>query len=601
MKERNQRNSGRESDKMNKEWALDVIYKSYDDPAYQQDMETLKTLIGGLETEMKSYQQLEPKEGLEKSILLMEKLTGYAEKLGNYISLSQSVNTTDSRTNNEMAIFDKVATGSTRGEVVFRKYVASIENLDEVIQSSDLLKEYEYMLKETKKAASHLFSDDMEEMIAKMNLTGGSAWSNLFSYLTSTVKVDYEGRTVNLPTIRNLAYSGDRAVRKAAYEAELAAYDKIADSIAFALNNIKSQVTMLTEARGYASPLDMTLEQNHMKRETLEAMLTAMKEYLPKFWEYLKAKAHYLGHEGSMPWYDMFAPVGSMEKEYTAEEAGELLVNSFSEFSQDMADMMAAAFADRWIDFLPHEGKVGGAFCAGVSCLKESRILTNFNGSFDAIITLAHELGHAYHNLHTFSHRALNRDYSMPVAETASTFNETVITMNAIRKAQSREEKLALIETILMGTTQIICDIYSRFLFEDRVFAACSSQFLMSGDLKEIMLGAQKEAYGDGLDHEFLHPYMWTCKSHYYSAGLSYYNFPYAFGGLFAMGLYSIYQKEGESFVPKYQALLHATPVMSVEDVAKMADIDLTSPDFWRESLKAFGELIDEFVELAQA
>ncbi|MBQ8640200.1 MAG: M3 family oligoendopeptidase [Lachnospiraceae bacterium] len=586
---------------MNKEWALDVIYKSYDDPAYQQDMETLKTLIGGLETEMKSYQQLEPKEGLEKSILLMEKLTGYAEKLGNYISLSQSVNTTDSRTNNEMAIFDKVATGSTRGEVVFRKYVASIENLDEVIQSSDLLKEYEYMLKETKKAASHLFSDDMEEMIAKMNLTGGSAWSNLFSYLTSTVKVDYEGRTVNLPTIRNLAYSGDRAVRKAAYEAELAAYDKIADSIAFALNNIKSQVTMLTEARGYASPLDMTLEQNHMKRETLEAMLTAMKEYLPKFWEYLKAKAHYLGHEGSMPWYDMFAPVGSMEKEYTAEEAGELLVNSFSEFSQDMADMMAAAFADRWIDFLPHEGKVGGAFCAGVSCLKESRILTNFNGSFDAIITLAHELGHAYHNLHTFSHRALNRDYSMPVAETASTFNETVITMNAIRKAQSREEKLALIETILMGTTQIICDIYSRFLFEDRVFAACSSQFLMSGDLKEIMLGAQKEAYGDGLDHEFLHPYMWTCKSHYYSAGLSYYNFPYAFGGLFAMGLYSIYQKEGESFVPKYQALLHATPVMSVEDVAKMADIDLTSPDFWRESLKAFGELIDEFVELAQA
>ena len=586
---------------MNKEWALDVIYKSYDDPAYQQDMETLKTLLGGLETEMKSYQQLEPKEGLEKSILLMEKLTGYAEKLGNYISLSQSVNTTDSRTNNEMAIFDKVATGSTRGEVVFRKYVASIENLDEVIQSSDLLKEYEYMLKETKKAASHLFSDDMEEMIAKMNLTGGSAWFNLFSYLTSTVKVDYEGRTVNLPTIRNLAYSGDRAVRKAAYEAELAAYDKIADSIAFALNNIKSQVTMLTEARGYASPLDMTLEQNHMKRETLEAMLTAMKEYLPKFWEYLKAKAHYLGHEGSMPWYDMFAPVGSMEKEYTAEEAGELLVNSFSEFSQDMADMMAAAFADRWIDFLPHEGKVGGAFCAGVSCLKESRILTNFNGSFDAIITLAHELGHAYHNLHTFSHRALNRDYSMPVAETASTFNETVITMNAIRKAQSREEKLALIETILMGTTQIICDIYSRFLFEDRVFAACSSQFLMSGDLKEIMLGAQKEAYGDGLDHEFLHPYMWTCKSHYYSAGLSYYNFPYAFGGLFAMGLYSIYQKEGESFVPKYQALLHATPVMSVEDVAKMADIDLTSPDFWRESLKAFGELIDEFVELAQA
>lgn len=585
---------------MNKEWSLKELYDSYEDPAYVRDTEALKALVSSLEERMRACRSMEPKEGLEQGILLMEELTELSDKLGTYIYLRQAVNTTDSQTNNEIASFQRIVTQATRGEVMFRKYVASVDGLEQVAASSGLLQEYLYYLNEIKKEASHLFSDDMEEMIARMNLSGGSAWAKLFDYLTSTVKVDYNGETVTLSAIRNLAYSADQAVRRAAYEAELAAYDKIADSIAFALNNIKSQVTMLSEARGYASPLDMTLEQCRMKRETLEAMFTAMREYFPKFWEYMKAKAHYLGHEGSMPWYDMFAPVGSMDKEYTTEEARDLLVSSFSEFSGDMARMMEEAFQNSWIDFYPHEGKVGGAFCSEVGCLKQSRILTNFNGTFDAIITLAHELGHAYHNMHTFSHRPLNRNYSMPVAETASTFNETVITLNALKKAESREEKLALIETMLMGTTQIICDIYSRFLFEDGVFHASGSRFLMSDDLKQLMLDAQKQAYGDGLDHEFLHPYMWACKGHYYSEGLSYYNFPYAFGGLFAMGLYSLYQKEGEAFVPKYQALLHATPVMSVEDVAKMADIDLTKPDFWRESLKAFAELVDEFTELTK-
>ncbi len=585
---------------MNKEWSLKEIYNGYEDPAYAQDMETLKKVVEELEPKMRSLGEMDPAAGLEQGILLMEEFAKTAGKLGTYISLSQAVNTTDSRTNNEMAILGKFMAGTKKGTVLFGKYVDSIENLDEVISQSALLSEYRYMLQETKKEAAHLLADDVEEMIAKMNLSGGSSWAKLFDYLTSTVKVDYNGTVINLPAVRNLAHSSDAAVRKAAYEAELAAYEKIEDSIAFALNNIKSQVTMLAETRGYASPLDMTLEQNHMKRETLEAMFTAMNEYFPKFWEYLKAKAHYLGHEGSMPWYDMFAPVGSMDKEYSLEEARDLLVDSFSVFSQDLADMISEAFAHSWIDFYPHEGKVGGAFCANVGCLKESRILTNYNGTFDAISTLAHELGHAYHNHHTFSHRPLNQDYSMPVAETASTFNETVITLNAVKRSSDKEEKLALIENMLMGTTQIICDIYSRFLFEDAVFNRCSNEFMMAEDLKQIMLDAQKKAYGDGLDENVLHPYMWTCKGHYYSEGLSYYNFPYAFGGLFAMGLYSIYQKEGAAFVPKYQALLHATPIMSVEDVAKMADIDLTQLDFWRASLASFAELVDEFVELTK-
>ena len=187
----------------------------------------------------------------------------------------------------------------------------------------------------------------------------------------------------------------------------------------------------------------------------------------------------------------------------------------------------------------------------------------------------------------------------MPVAETASTFNENVIMSAAVADA-SEHEKMVLLESQLQDTTQIICDIYSRYLFESEVFEKRKNGFLFSDELKEIMLKAQKEAYGDGLDQTLLHPYMWTCKSHYYSESNSFYNFPYAFGGLFAKGLYAQYLKEGKEFLPKYRALLHATTVSSVEDVAKMADIDLTKPEFWRSSLALIAESIDEFIELSK-
>ena len=582
---------------MNQEWSLDVLYHGYEDPKFDEDMKKFESEVAGMKEKIEAAKKLDPVKGLETCLMVKEEMAALGSRLGEFISLKASVNTSDSKTNDMGARYDRIAANQTAANVAFCKYVASIENLDQVIAQSSLLTEYNYYLTEIKKDAAHMLSDDMEDLIAHMDITGGGAWGKLFDYLTSTLKVDYEGEVITLPAVRNLATSEDKEVRKKAYEAELASYDKIADSIAFALNNIKGQVSMLSEKKGYESPLAMTLEQCHMKKETLDAMFTAMREYLPKFWEYLKAKAKYLGYEGGLPWYEMFAPVGKMDSNYTAETARDTLVENFSHFSKELSDMMARAFAESWIDFYPHEGKVGGAFCANVTTEKQSRILTNFNGSFDSVVTLAHELGHAFHNKQIFENRILNQDYSMPVAETASTFNETHITCLAIAKATG-EEKLALLDNILMNTTQVICDIYSRFLFEDSVFNACEDRFLMPEDLKAMMLDAQKKAYGDGLDPEYMHPYMWACKGHYYSEALSYYNFPYAFGAMLAMGLYSMYLKEGEAFLPKYNKFLHATTVMSVEDTAAVVGIDLTSKDFWRESLKSFADMIDEFVEL---
>lgn len=584
---------------MNQEWSLEVLYQSYEDPQFAADFTALEEKIAYMKDNTAAALKLEPVQGLEQCLQQKEEITALLYRLGEFISLKGSVNTADSKTNDMRGRYERLAANTTAADVLFCKYVASLEQLDELIAKSPLLQEYAFYLKRIQGNAAHLLSDELEDMIARMDITGGGAWGRLFDYLTSSLKVDYEGTVITLPAVRNLATSEDAQVRRRAYEAELASYDKIADSIAFALNNIKAQVSMLSEKKEYASPLAMTLEQCCMKQETLDAMLTAIREYLPRFWQYLKVKSAYLGHEGGLPWYDLFAPVGKMNGSYTVQDARDVLVESFSCFSPELAHMIDRAFSESWIDFYPHEGKVGGAFCANVTSAKQSRILTNFNGSFDSVVTLAHELGHAFHNQQIFENRILNQDYSMPVAETASTFNETHFMLSAYKKSQDPEEKLAILENLLSGTTQIICDIYSRFLFEDGVFHKCESQFLMKEDLKALMLDAQKQAYGDGLDRSKLHPYMWACKSHYYSSGLSYYNFPYAFGGLFAMGLYTQYQKEGESFVPKYKALLKATATCSVEDTAKMAGIDLTKPDFWRSSLETFSQLIEEYTQLA--
>ena len=336
-----------------------------------------------------------------------------------------------------------------------------------------------------------------------------------------------------------------------------------------------------------------------MTRATLEAMLSSMDKYLPKFHQYLKAKAKLLGHENGLPWYDLFAPVGNSNRKFTTEEAKEYLLDHFRPFADDLADMIEEAFDNEWIDFFPRKGKSGGAFCAGSPTNKRSWILTNYDGALGDVVTLAHELGHAYHNRCLEENRPLNKDYSMPVAETASTFNEVVIMSAAIAEAQG-DDKMALVESQLQDTTQIICDIYSRYLFESAVFAERQEAFLFAPRLKELMLDAQKKAYGDGLDHECLHPYMWVCKGHYYSSGLSFYNFPYAFGGLFARGLYAKYLEEGEAFLPKYRALLKATPTCEVEDVAGIAGIDLTQPEFWDKSLEMVARDIDLFIQLAE-
>ena len=583
---------------MNEFWNLDPIYTGFDDPSFALDMDALKEKVAQINAFAAELHNLSPIDGLKNGIALQEQFAELVGKLAGYASLRQAANTRDPEAGSRMGQVMQLYSGVAAPMAAWKDWAAKLPDLQQIVVNDEILREYSFMFQNLADSSRYLLPGMGEEIMAKMGLSGGDAWSELQQYLTSTVPVSYNGGTTNLSSIRNLAYDADADVRKDAYEAELACYERIEDSVAYALNSIKLETISDCQLRGYASPLERTLKHSDMKQETLDAMLGAMDEYLPKFWQYLKAKGKALGHENGLPWYDMFAPMGETSTKFTAEDARAYLVGLFSEFDETLANMVAEAFDNAWIDFYPRDGKAGGAFCAGVDCLGESRILTNFDGMFGDVVTLAHELGHAFHNLCIKEHRPLNHDYSMPLAETASTFNECVVMASAISKATDKNEKIALIESQLQDATQIICDIYSRFRFEKMVLDNRSNMFMNAQTLCQFMLEAQKQSYGDGLDHNFLHPYMWVCKSHYY--GPTFYNFPYAFGGLFARGLYAQYEQEGASFVPKYKKLLFTTPIATAEDVAKVADIDLTDKNFWRAALQTIADQIDLFCQLVE-
>ena len=572
------------------EWTLEDLYPSFESQEFKQDVEAYKALKGKFE----SLTLEDSIEGITQVVKLLEESTVLTGRLYNYIHLTLATDTTH-ETATQVEV--QLAGVSADLQATYAKVSKFLGTIQTDITTDPFLAEYRYYFEEAKKDATHLLSDELEEVLAKMSISGGKAWSQLFDFMWSSAQGEYKGEVVTLSEIRGKAYDSDAEVRKSAYEAELKMYDAIKEPIAFSLNHIKKEVLTTSQLRGFESPLAHTLEASRMSRETLDALLEAIREYLPNFRKYLRHKAALLGHENGLPFYDLFAPVGNSSRTFTVEESKDYLIENFKTFSADLAEMTEEFFDKHYIDFYPRKGKVGGAFCANLPMIKQSRVLTNFTGSLSDVVTLAHELGHAYHGLHIENHRPLNQDYSMPVAETASTFNENIIMNTAIKEA-SDEEKIALIESQLQDTTQIIVDIYSRYLFESAVFENREQSFMFSKDLEEMMLSAQKEAYGDGLDQSYLHPYMWACKPHYYSTGLSFYNFPYAFGGLFSKGLYAIYQEQPEGFVEKYQELLRATTVSSVEDTAKVLGVDVSTPEFWKKALAEVADSIEAFIAL---
>ncbi|MBQ3078554.1 MAG: M3 family oligoendopeptidase [Clostridia bacterium] len=576
-------------------WDLSVFYKGFDDPAFRADIDSVSGILSEIGTALDA--DMNDVQKLEKLIALDEKLVNVISSAFGFVQLTLSV---ESENMEALKYLDELSNMMVGVQLVvsrITRYVGGIENLNDVIHTSELLSKHRFIIEEMKESFDHMLPPDMEKWMLRMSLDGADAFSKLRDRLMGSHTVELNGENLPLPAVRGMANDADPAVRKSAYEAELASYKKVETSMAYCLGCIKGQAITMCEIKKYPDNLIQQLTESRMDKETLDAMLTAIKEALPDFRRYLKKKAELLGHKNGLPFYDLFAPIGESVKKYTADEAHELLVKVFTEVSPEMGAFIDHAFENRWIDMYPREGKAGGAFCAGFHDKKLSRVLTNFVGSFSDVSTIAHELGHAWHNKCLESMPVLMTEAPMPLAETASIFNETLLS-HIVKSNADENTRFTLLESSLMESTQTIVDILSRFIFESNVFEARKTHIPTANELNQMMLDAQNESYGDGLDPDFRHPSMWVCKSHYYSPGLHFYNFPYAFGHLFGLGVFEKYLKEGASFLPKYNQLLASCGSGKIADVALSVGIDVRSADYWRSALNVIRKEVDEFIEL---
>ncbi|MBM7561865.1 M3 family oligoendopeptidase [Fusibacter tunisiensis] len=584
---------------MNYKWSLESIYTGFDSHTFREDITQFEKEIENLNVISTTLSDVHT---LETFYLTLEKVELLGSRLIGFCNLNFSTDT-----GNEEALKNKnhlmgLISQTTPANARLTKFLSQLDSLDTMIEHSETLKKYAFILKEAQIKASHMLSEPEEILISKLKLTGSNAWSTLQSKLVSGLmaSIELKGTVQELPisSVRNLASSTSKATRKAAYEAELKAYGKIDEAVAMALNSIKGEVIEVSRLRGYNSPLEMTLENSRMTQKTLKAMLDAIEHKLPSFHRYLKTKAGLLGYENGLPFYDLFAPIGNASKQYTFEEGRKFVVDHFRTFSDRLADTAQKAIDLNWIDVEPKKGKVSGAFCASQHSIGEFRILLNYTGNLGDVTTLAHELGHGYHATCISEESILNTHYPMPLAETASTFCETIVN-NAALKVASDAEAITVLENSLQDATQVICDIYSRYTFESTLFDTRTDHPLSVQELNKLMTDAQIKAYGEGLDINVLNPYMWLIKPHYYSAGLNFYNFPYAFGLLFAKGLYAKYIENPEFFKSKYDSLLAASGKMSITEVCKIMDIDVESTEFWISSLEILENDIDTFIDLA--
>lgn len=598
-------------------WDLNSIFSSIDSPEYKSAVSDYETGMEKLENLLKTASRFNFCFWLKGFLDAQEKVLELAQSLGAYAYIIYSVDTTNTAFLNNISQIDELSLRLNKIDLDFKSIlVKNAGKLDDFFERFPEYSERRFLLEEEIAGARHKMSAKEENLAGAMQRTGGDAWDRLHEQIISNLKDD-EGKTFN--ELRNDAYSPDPNLRKKSYEKELFLLKQNEISFAACLNNLKGETLTLNKRRKWKQPLDRALFSSRLDKKTLNALIKAIEKSLPDWRKYFCAKADFLRKnnltastqkyvngkaEKGLAFYDLFAPIENpqensiLSKKWTFDEARTYVIERYRSFSEDMGNFAEKAFRENWIDAQVRPGKVGGAYDEDFAIGHQSRIMTNFTGTFSDIVTLAHEIGHAYHFSCLKGKSVSFFSYPMTLAETASTFAETIVKQDILKKC-SEAEKLQILDMDLQDVSQVLVDILCRFYFEKSVFEERKKGELNAQDFCSLMRQAQEKSYGKGLNSE-RHEYMWAVKSHYYSTGLDFYNFPYAFGQLFAVALYQRYLKEGKSFAKTYKEILSRSGSMSCEELCRNAGFDITDMEFWKSGIEFYSSRIREFSELCK-
>jgi oligoendopeptidase F len=469
--------------------------------------------------------------------------------------------------------------------------------------NGEKLKEVSFALNEIRDIALKKMAPEFEAFATELAVNGYHAWNRLYDKMYGDLAADFEEdgeiKKLSLGQLQNRMSSANRDIRRQAFEKLEEAWGRRANLASMALNFQAGFRLTLYEKRNW-DVLTEPLNNCRMTKETLDAMWRAVEKGIPGLVPYIEAKKKLMGTD-KFNWYDQPAPIGASEKLYSFEESGDFIVNNIRPFSEAQANFSRMALDRNWIEAEDRPGKAGGGFCTGFRVARESRIFMTYSGSFSELATLAHELGHAWHSWLLKDKPVFASHYPSTLAETASIFNELLVKDAALEKTDDDDEKLMLLDQKLQDAQALFCNIYARYLLDRAFYEERKNGLVSKTRLDELMVNAQKKAFGGMLDpEEGYHPLFWASKLHFFLTDVPFYNFPYTFGYLFAGGVYARAKKEGASFDEKYQALLADTGSMTSEDVArKHLGVDLTKEDFWTEAVNNSLADVKPFVALA--
>ena len=586
-------------------WDLDVFFEGGSNSSelreHLNELDNKLTLLEdkALEIEVPTSSLAAP--GVAKLIELIKDAALNMSQAGAVIGCFLAADTTDKKA---ISLQGETSTLSARFSTAILKIKQTLAKADmntwNELMESELLSEFAFILNEWRDEVDLKLSEEEESLITALSVDGYHGWGQLYDLLVGDIKIKIEidgvEKELSVGQANNLSSHSSSDVRKRSFEALEKAWGEKEEFFATALNRLAGFRLAVYKKRGWDSVLKEPLIRNRMSEETLDAMWGAIGANKQPFVNYLNVKAKMLGTE-KMNWHDIDAPITSSTKEVSYQEGAEFILEHFGKFGPELEAFSRTAFEDSWIEAEDRPNKRPGGFCTGMPLSEQSRIFMTYSGSMSNVATLAHELGHAYHSYAMRPVHWMNKQYAMGVAETASTFAEMIVADAAVKSAESKEEKIALLEDKIQRSVAFFMNIHARFLFETRFYEERKKGIVLTSRLNELMEAAQQEAHGGALDT--LHPHFWASKLHFYITSVPFYNFPYTFGYLFSLSIYAKALEEGVNFEQKYIALLRDTASMSVEDLAmKHLGEDIRKQDFWAKGVALCVKDVEDFLEL---
>lgn len=586
-------------------WDLDVIFPG------GSDSKAFHTYLQSTQEEMKnlfntvSYFSPKKRDGdKETLVLLIKQLEATMKKVREafaFISCLSAQNLKDEKANLLVSRRHEIKAEMDTIQTTFEQKLVDIPDIvwDQLVKSEDLV-DVAYVLEEFRNHAKEQLVRDQEVLINDLAIDGYHAWGQMYDVIIGNMSVDMvedgETKSYSIGQATNKLTHPNRSYRKQVFQQLDKAWKNNASLFGQTLNHLAGFRLQTYKHRNWNEVLQEPLALNRMRKETLDAMWTAIKKYKHPFVEYLMNKAKLLGLN-KLSIYDVGAPVNKVVKTSSFEEGADFIVEHFNQFSPQMADFAKMAFENRWIEAEDRPNKRPGGFCTSFPDSKQTRIFMTYSGTSSNIATLAHELGHAYHQHVMNDVNGLNQRYAMNVAETASTFAEMVVADASVKSARSIAEKKSLLEDKIQRSIAFFMNIHSRFIFERRFYEERKQGLVPVKRLNDLMIEAQKEAYCDALSE--YDPNFWASKLHFHITRVPFYNFPYTFGYLFSLGIYAKAQENEDSFEDAYISLLRDTGRMNVEDLAKKhLDTDLTKPEFWEAAIQLCVNDVDEYLSL---